>query len=969
VESTGRHQRPEPGPDHAASTLIISFFSLGLRFFLAGQEERLNRRLTAVPGLKKDAFIRNQLKMLAYGDRILMKQYVVIILGLILLLCLISPVPAGKVSSSSGGIGSSQQGGGSGFTIRSSSAGHSATADIVAYGELIDDGTFTGGEFEYTTSGEEEATDDIVSVKVDAEELVVSGSLDPALAFIPGSTVSATAFVRASGDENGVTGVFVDTNVFSQVNLDLMAEAKGEVYAQAVGKATGTGLLGGVGKVSAESDGSTTASAESEGNILNPVTAFSMGQIYGFSQVNSGPSDLLTNSLVMAQFGITNGAEVAASAEGSAKSSADSPVLTGKSSADGYTEVTGWNEGDGYTSSTSQIYAVQNHFWEADMHTSIAQVTSSGHADTSDDDFGSMTDSYAQGQASTSGKDLVAPPGGISSMANTADGGAWSAVSQSGEGRADAMADLTARTVQSPGMSPGSYITGMPGPGSYGEVLSFDFLGLLADESRIAGVVDLADGVMDTFSSGGATAWGSAGTSSKYLLHNSRTSVDGSAGAGGDAYDDSDYHLFGEVSAFNFIDGTTDVNENMAPAGSFDTRLMSGSSIRTLTVDANGDFQGGGFGSGDAGTTATVSEPFTLSTSETSASGLAEGSGHLFSAEIAGITTAGLLGDADFVAPVDPYGPFVTTDSGLALSQYSPVLPAQQTSTGIASGKASASAEMTTPVLQLTGSSEASGSESIDVKLADSGSFTRAMNRGSSRSYYDFATDDAISTTLAEQYGLANAVSGIPGSSAKQKILLTNMKADAEGSFSDAGDFTITEESAVAGTSKIEMTNREIADSWASTRIYSGATTTHDMTTDADLARIDAYYQAYASGTDNANQKTVVQMSGVGITGSAEVTDSDGSAADSSESVSLSLKKGSSKIDFNTGSNKIKITFPLVMAKISGERDAADPEIGEREQTATYQTWSAPLNEAYAQWRARVDTNAQNPAPIVPPQP
>jgi hypothetical protein len=257
----------------------------------------------------------------------------------------------------------------------------------------------------------------------------------------------------------------------------------------------------------------------------------------------------------------------------------------------------------------------------------------------------------------------------------------------------------------------------------------------------------------------------------------------------------------------------------------------------------------------------------------------------------------------------------------------------------------------------------------MDVKLTDSGSFTRAMNRASSRSYYDFATDDAISTTLAEQYGLANAASGIPGSSAKQKILLTSMKASAKGSFSETGDFTITEESAVAGTSRIDMTNREIADSWGSTRIYSGATTTHDMTTDADLARIDAYYQAYASGTDNANQKTVVQMSGVGITGSAEVTDLDGSAADSSESVSLSLKKGSSKIDFNTGSNKIKITFPLVMAKISGDREAADPEIGEREQTATYQTWSAPLNEAYAQWRARVDTNVQNPAPITPPQP
>jgi hypothetical protein len=247
--------------------------------------------------------------------------------------------------------------------------------------------------------------------------------------------------------------------------------------------------------------------------------------------------------------------------------------------------------------------------------------------------------------------------------------------------------------------------------------------------------------------------------------------------------------------------------------------------------------------------------------------------------------------------------------------------------------------------------------------------FTGALIWGASRGYYDIAADDDVSKSGTNAVAGATEEGSDDAWVTSQKASFSGAKASSDGSLEIFNDFALTSESTLAGTGTVDLSTKGVSESAASARIASQSTSSHGSASEADQGRIDAYYQTYFSGLDNANQKAKVQLSGVTITDEVVVTDLDGSVADSSENAALSLKKGSALIDFNTGSNKVKITFPYVNAKISGERDAADPEIGERVQTETYQTWSADPNVAYARWRARVDTNVQNPAPITPPQP
>jgi hypothetical protein len=164
---------------------------------------------------------------------------------MIIILFLVGGASAGKVTSSSGGIGASQSGAGYGTSQKVGAAGHSAYAEVLLEETLVDPpGPPTGGSFDITTFGEEEMTDDIVTVKAEADELHITGELTPGI--LSGSTVEAHAHVWAEGDEFGGTGVWVQSMVDAFVEITLEPGAEGKATAYAEGKATGSGLYNGM---------------------------------------------------------------------------------------------------------------------------------------------------------------------------------------------------------------------------------------------------------------------------------------------------------------------------------------------------------------------------------------------------------------------------------------------------------------------------------------------------------------------------------------------------------------------------------------------------------------------------------------------------------------------------------------------------------------------------------------------------
>jgi hypothetical protein len=898
-----------------------------------------------------------------------MKKGVFVLMAIIIVLFLVGGASAGKVTSSSGGISSSQSGVGYGSASKVGAAGHSAFAEVLLE-ETLEDPVFwppTGGSFDITTSGEEEMSDDIVTVKAEADELHITGELVPGA--FEGSTVEAHAHVWASGDETGITGVWVQSMVDAFVELNLVPGAEGKASAYAAGTATGSGLYGGM-EVSSNADGSVDVSAEAEGTPANGAYAYVGGDLEGYADLEGSGQDLNTYSNIWSEMELDYGASGEVTTSGSAASSADSTDLSAKTAAKGSLAIEGEASGDEGLDAWAQIEGSQTHTVATDDQESYAYVASEIMLTGNEEAFSASGEASANGEASASGQDNIAPllfP--VSSMSNSAEGSVEVTAEQEGEGTTDSYGEIESWSMlnyddvfySTESFDPAD-------PAAYSQAFEIASTGLLYDGGWIYGNV-VFDGNADNYEAkASASANGETSSDAAYALHSSETSTDGNVAVEVDLNGDTEIDSDAELYAANALDSAA-----TTLTGTLNPWVMSVSTINSGGdwSGSSDDFTGKASASGEADASATFNNGAQVANGETYADGSV--SGMASRSEIAGLFTAGQGADDYFVtldgADTAASG-FLTADAGLSAHNQGGIMTFEGLSfSNIASGKAGASGDINFLDTMYTGDTDVSGKVSAVSKTSAPGSwFSGAMEHSAVRDYYETSSDDGVVKAQTEAVAVALETGG-DGWTSSQKVSFTGAKISADGSRQQFGESLQTSESTLAGTGTVELTAKDTSDSSASSRIYSLATTRHNYFTEADQGRIDAYYQTYFSGDDNANQKGTVQLSGVGITDKAVVTYEDGIGADHSESDSLSLKKGSAKIAFDTAKNKITITFPYVNAKISGMRDAADPEIGERVQTATYQTWSADPNVAYAQWRARVDTNVQNPAPITPPQP
>jgi hypothetical protein len=237
------------------------------------------------------------------------------------------------------------------------------------------------------------------------------------------------------------------------------------------------------------------------------------------------------------------------------------------------------------------------------------------------------------------------------------------------------------------------------------------------------------------------------------------------------------------------------------------------------------------------------------------------------------------------------------------------------------------------------------------------------MVRSGDRSFYDLAVGRGYTDAFAENIGAAGGSSIFLGSSSSQTASFSGAKTSAEGTYADPGaGWSIDSDVSTAGGAKDTATTRDAALAQATSRIFVNAETFHNNGLGgADRAYLDTYYQGLTAATDESRTTAFSQLTGVKITGNSVISD----AMD--EEAHLSLKKGSAKIELKPSSNSVKLSFPVLQAKISGE---PDPGYGYREETQTQNSDTAvPDNFAWGYYRTIVNSNGGTPAIPVPPQP
>jgi hypothetical protein len=232
-----------------------------------------------------------------------------------------------------------------------------------------------------------------------------------------------------------------------------------------------------------------------------------------------------------------------------------------------------------------------------------------------------------------------------------------------------------------------------------------------------------AEGAINTFggeASGSAAASGDARSETTYLLHQASTSTDGSAAIEGTAEGPASLFTNAHVGSANYLDGLTDLIADFGFFGTFDTNTMSVSSIGILNLEgvgAGGSVKGEAEAGGDTEAEGAYNDGVVIANTETSADGSVSGSGGMqVSAEIAGVAAAGDWSTTPYINPVAPVLEFTAADSGLMVTGACDTALIKGSNEGMASGKAEAEADQTSPARTMASESDAQAKLLIQLR-------------------------------------------------------------------------------------------------------------------------------------------------------------------------------------------------------------------------------------------------------------
>lgn len=850
-----------------------------------------------------------------------------------------SVASAGEISSIGGGIASSQSGAGSGYASRESSAGHSASAEVCYSREIQSD-----GKFDLSTGGSDSSGDGKVTANVKATRVRVSGELDEGLQ--DGSFVLAEGRVSATGDETGTGGIFVETLVESLAVLLLKEDSRGWASASAEGRATATGAMPGIGRVTAESNGKTAAAVSSSGNIHENLQSVSRGSVYGRAELGEQGAVFHGESAVRSEVNLDKESGGSATASGSARMTADSPFLRAQGSASGSSSAHGSQSWEGSLGILSEVANYLNLDTNRNVYSGISRSFSQSNSHSLSDDYSCKGEGNANGKAL--GSASLKNGGSPSSLATSADGYSWSGVMQGAKGNATATGEVRASSIIDAAGHADSYESHHFGPPGFNTISEFDFDSAIVDASRVGGQVELGNGDVYSFLSGGSYASGSSQTTTRYLLQYSATTARGRAWAGGDSLATSQANVRGEILALNAVSGRIQDNEGK----DFTSHIFSVSSNRAFTgLDTSGDVAASAWANGKTASDTTFTSGTKIARGKTAAEGMAYGSGSLFSAELTGIATAGPAGESEFISP-EKVRDFAAADSAARASMET--WDASGLSAGV-SGSAGASSDLNAAAGRITAETKISGQADLTSSSAKCGGVMAAFLESSVRSYF---TGDGRQTRVMSRLDGSGIVDGlsIDEGMGSHSVSFPKFTAEATGRARDTSTgSSIQSSSSIGGGGSVKVATRNATESRASARTHLETSLQRTLVTREEHAGIDAYYQVFTDGNDGAEQVAGADLRNVKFSSTVRGV---------SDFVSLTQAGGSGKATLDSYRELGQVTFPEKTASISGSRGFGSQQQRERDVNLT-----ANPNYAYGWWSAAADSRVNPPPVIVPPQP